>query len=1413
MATLQDLAKTSAFGNSFGFPTFNSAAVQEILFLDTGVTDYPLLAAGVRTGVEVVLVHSYEDGVQQITHVLKQRQNIQTVHIVAHGSPGCLYLGNSQLNIKTLSYYADQLQYWSVSNLLLYGCYVGANPIFLQELKQLTGATIGATQTIIGNSELERNWDLEVTTGEMNISPVFEEQVIASYSSILGAVLVKDINPNGSSSPSTLDMVYNLTNINGTLYFRANDGINGFELWKSDGTPEGTILVKNINPGSSDSLPGFLINVNGTLYFHANDGVHGIELWKSDGTTAGTVLIKNIRLENIKPGFVSSVPENFVNLNNSLFFQADDGVHGSELWKSDGTEAGTVLVKDIYPYFGSDGYPGIDSYTQMVNINNILYFSADDGIHESSLWKSDGTEAGTVLVKDINPFPPATGQPEHFKNVNGTLYFICDDGVHGSELWKSDGTEAGTVLVKDINPGTVGSFIVYLANVNQTLYFEATVDDPNQPVGLWKSDGTTAGTVLVKNIEIWNPPTNVNGIVYFTAYDSNNGLELWKSDGTSEGTVLVKDINLGSNSSNPNYLTDINGVLYFTATDGINGVELWKSDGTPEGTVLVSDINLGTGSSYPNNLIDVNGTLYFQANDGIHGYELWKLSDVDTISPIATTFTPTDNTTNVSTNTNLVINFSEPIQKGTGNIVIRKVPDNSTVETIDVTSTNVTITNNKMTINPNLQLEGGLQYYIQIADGAIKDSSGNKYSGITNNTDWNFETSRTGTATDDILNGTEADDTLSGAGGNDLLIGYSGNDLLNGGTGADTSKGGTGNDTYVVDNGGDIVTELAAQGTDLVQSSITYTLPAEVENLTLTGTSAINGTGNILANTLTGNTANNILNGSTGADQLKGSSGNDTYIVDNAGDIVTELASQGTDLIQSSVTYTLPGEVENLTLTGTTAINGTGNALANIITGNTTNNILTGGAGNDTYVVANAGDIVTELASQGTDLIQSSVTYTLPANVENLTLTGTTAINGTGNTLVNILTGNTANNILNGSSGADQLKGSTGNDTYVVDNAGDIVIELASGGTDLVQSSVTYTLPANVENLTLTGTTAINGTGNTLANIITGNTANNILNGSTGADQLKGSTGNDTYVVDNAGDIVTELATQGTDLVQSSITYTLPAEVENQILIGTSAINGTGNTLTNTITGNTANNILNGSTGADQLKGSTGNDTYVVDNAGDIVTELVAQGTDLVQSSITYTLPGEVENLTLTGTAAINGTGNTLANIITGNTANNILNGSTGNDNLIGSSGADQLLGSDGNDSLSGDAANDTLTGGLGADKFIYNTNAVFATSAVGVDTITDFNISQTDQIVLDKTTFTSISSIAGTGFSVATEFAKVTTDALAATSAADIVYNTATGGLFYNQNGAAAGFGTGSQFLILTEKPVLASSQFLIQA
>ena len=204
-----------------------------------------------------------------------------------------------------------------------------------------------------------------------------------------------------------------------------------------------------------------------------------------------------------------------------------------------------------------------------------------------------------------------------------------------------------------------------------------------------------------------------------------------------------------------------------------------------------------------------------------------------------------------------------------------------------------------------------------------------------------------GTAGIDVLTGTSEEDTISGLGGNDTLNGGAGNDTLDGGAGNDALSGGSGNDTYVVDAAGDTVTEAASEGTDTVQASVSHTLGANVENLTLTGTGAINATGNILDNTLIGNTGNNVLSGGAGSDAMAGGAGNDTYVVDAAGDTVTEAANAGTDTVQAGISYTLGANLENLTLTGTGAINATGNTLNNTLTGNSGNNVLDGGAGND----------------------------------------------------------------------------------------------------------------------------------------------------------------------------------------------------------------------------------------------------------------------------------------------------------------------------------------------------------------------------------------------------------------------------------------------------------------------------------
>jgi Ca2+-binding RTX toxin-like protein len=378
---------------------------------------------------------------------------------------------------------------------------------------------------------------------------------------------------------------------------------------------------------------------------------------------------------------------------------------------------------------------------------------------------------------------------------------------------------------------------------------------------------------------------------------------------------------------------------------------------------------------------------------------------------------------------------------------------------------------------------------------------------------------------------------------------------------------------------------------------------------------------------------------------------------------------------------------------------------------------MVGGLGSDTYVVDAVGDVVTEAASAGTDVVQSSVTYTLAANVENLTLTGSLAINGIGNALANNLLGNAGNNRLDGGAGADTMAGGAGNDVYVVDALTDVVTEVAGGGIDGVETGITYALAAEVENVTLTGALNVNGTGNALNNVLLGNTGSNRLDGGLGGDAMTGGAGNDTYVVDNAADTTVEAAAGGIDTVEASLTWTLAAELENLTLTGGSAINATGNAVANILTGNAGDNVLNGGAGNDTMVGGVGNDSYVVDASTDVINELAAGGIDSVQSTASYTLGAELERLTLTGSASINGTGNTLANTLVGNAGANVLTGAAGNDTLDGGAGADVLAGGAGNDTY-------VIGRGYGAetvqenDATAGNNDALGFLSGVAVDQI-----------------------------------------------------------------------------------------------
>ncbi|KKA06471.1 hypothetical protein VP02_17725 [Pseudomonas ogarae] len=514
-----------------------------------------------------------------------------------------------------------------------------------------------------------------------------------------------------------------------------------------------------------------------------------------------------------------------------------------------------------------------------------------------------------------------------------------------------------------------------------------------------------------------------------------------------------------------------------------------------------------------------------------------------------------------------------------------------------------------------------------------------------------------------------------GSANNDSLIGNALANILDGRAGRDTMIGGTGSDTYVVDNLNDVVSETStlASEIDTVRSSVSWSLGANLENLSLTGIAHLNATGNTLGNVIAGNAGNNVLNGGVGRDTLIGGAGNDTYILDNLGDKVTELTNAGVDLIRTLVSYTLSTNVENGQLLGAGALNLVGNTLNNSLVGNSAANVLNGLGGAD---------------------------------------------------------------ILDGGAGIDTLIGGTGNDTYVVDNLRDVVSETSTLASeiDTVRSSVSWSLGANLENLTLTGTAHVNASGNTLANVLIGNAGNNVLNGGVGRDTLSGGAGNDTYILDNLGDKVTELANAGVDLIRTSVSYTLSTNVENGQLLGVTALNLVGNALNNSLVGNSAANVLNGLGGADILDGGagidtliggTGNDTYVVDNLRDVVSETstLASEIDTVRSSVSWSLGANLENLTLTGTTNLNGIGNTLNNVLIGNAGNNVLNGGVGRDTLSGGAG---------NDTLIGGIGTDALTGGVGADRFVFGALNELGIGS-GRDVIFDFSRLQGDKIDLSK--------------------------------------------------------------------------------
>jgi ELWxxDGT repeat protein len=377
--------------------------------------------------------------------------------------------------------------------------------------------------------------------------------------------------------------------------------------------------------------------IGNAFYFVVNDGGEaGAELWQSDGTAAGTRLLKDIC-----PGACSSAPQSLTVSNGKLFFTADDGVHGRQLWKSDGTAAGTVMVAEILP-------PHSPWISDLIDAAGVIYFFAEDGVHGYELWTSDGTPAGTHLVKDINP--GTGGSDGRFLATSGhNLLFAAGAGANSTAPWVTDGTEAGTGIVAYLRPGgdavdprydPAVSGVDAIAAPQGGFLFAA---DDGTGTALWHTDGIPGGTTTrISSAGSPHELTTFQGFVYFAATDAG-GAELWKSDGTAGGTARIKDIQPGSLGSDPRELTAVGSQLFFRATDS-HGAELWRSNGSAAGTLLVADLNPGSGDAFTvtpgvpmrYQLTPFGADLTFFAFDGNQNLQLWRTDGFTTTTRLTT---------------------------------------------------------------------------------------------------------------------------------------------------------------------------------------------------------------------------------------------------------------------------------------------------------------------------------------------------------------------------------------------------------------------------------------------------------------------------------------------------------------------------------------------------------------------------------------------------------------------------------------------------------------------------------------------------------------------------------------------------------------------------------------------------------
>lgn len=1154
-----------------------------------------------------------------------------------------------------------------------------------------------------------------------------------------------------------------LTDVNGTLFFTAFTPGAKRELWKSDGTVPGTVIVKDISTEPSNpfgSLPFGLTNVNGTLFFVANDDIHGFELWKSDGTPGGTTMVKDITPG--PEGSISSISE-LTAVGNKLYFAAPDEF-GNELWVSDGTELGTVRVSNIAQE--EQNPSGVESSfpQSLTNVNGTLFFIATDQNTGFELYKVDPVSGLVSQLKDIYPGEVGSS-PDGLTNVNGTLFFSAVDPEHSRELWKSNGTPEGTVLVKDIRPtffpGSTEprpSDLRYFVDFNGTLYFSAnggtTADNPVSGNELWKSNGTPEGTVLVKDIAVGftgvGPRilTVVDNTLFFIGEDGEFGEELFRSDGTAAGTGVIKDMYPGVQGAfsqlgdDNQFMVSVNSKLYFNADDGTNGVALWRSNGTPDGTLVISDVEPGNTGSGPRRLTRVNNKLFFTADDGTNGEELWVLDS--SLPDPAVSASLVGGKILMNAPSGVALDLLVTLDAGTSEIVVASRMSGMATTEFRFPAASVTV-----------GLEATLGPLNDRFDSSALDLPVTVFGGSGND-------SLTTGAGSDLLSGNEGQDSLVSGGGSDQLLGGNGNDTLTSGAGTDSLDGGGGIADILMES---TTTNLALSSSQLtigpgdgseVDDHINF------EKAILLGGGAanvMNASNADIPVSLFGGGGNDVLIGSNQADYVDGQGGNDTLSARDGNDTLNGAA--GIDVFRD-VAYSdfVPGEIRNLTLSnssflvkvgaGTLSTDSllgfevadiTGGGMRDLInaSGFTSTGVTTisGGGGNDVIVGTAGADMIFTLTGAdsilgggGSDSVFSGSgndTISGGAGADNLNgQNGNDSIVGDADNDILIggaghdtLSGNVGNDFLSGQDGVNQLFGNEGNDTLqggglrdlLFGEAGDDRLFGLQGDDDLDGGDGADSLIGAVGADSLTG-----GTG---ADTLQGDLGSDTLDGGADFDRINevfdtnltivGSTlstpsfGTDSVVAVERIQVSGGAANNFFDARQATVPVFLAGAAGNDTLLGGSKADG--------ITGGDGDDVLSGGGGADVLDGGPGTD-YVLEKAN---ADFTVNGVTITSSATGTDTPTTIERIVLIGGAGANKLDASLASIPV------ILLGAAGNDTLLGGSGADSLSGGSRNDStVAGSDGLDSLNGGAGSDV-LENDAADTKVTGAGDTLVSDF--------------------------------------------------------------------------------------------